>query len=56
MIVSSEKKHFCTIVARLYFMDLSSIFRACKQKTESFGGLAIFSDYLPLKAMVLSSA
>ena len=43
MILSSENKHFCNVGAKLYFVDLPSIFKepACK-KNKSFGGLAIF--------------
>ena len=54
MSLSSKNKCFCYVVARLYFVDLSSIFKEPTCKKPNLLGADIFSDYLPLTAMAVS--
>ena len=54
MIFSSENKCFCNIGARLYFVDLSFLFKEPACENQIFKGWQFFSDSLSLTAMALS--
>ena len=54
MILSSENKCFHNVGATLNFVDLSAMFEEPTCENQIFQGLAIFSDYLPLRTVALS--
>ena len=56
MILSSENKHIHTIIARLYIVDLPSIFEEPACEKPNVWIVSNFSDYLPLTAVALSYA